>query len=210
MLSSALASCFSYSPTASSSIAAGVVDPILKTSTVASGTRCRNSHCVPEMIRTPSSSAISESDCSYEYLTQSPYGPTISTILSQYKTTESVPHHTSWLGGTWLLVGNSERFLLKSVVMTQTKPSWVKHASIFPLGQTDIFLSGPAVSFWSSTPVMSTTRMVLSTASRTSSALERVNCGSMMAMHVGLLVTSTRRGIFRATGSSQLSTYTSR
>ena len=65
---------------------------------------------------------------SYEYLTKSPNGPTINNKFSQYNTTESSPHHTKSSGGRRDPESNSDRFLVKSVDRTRSKPVAVKHA----------------------------------------------------------------------------------
>mmetsp|Transcript_3577 Transcript_3577/g.7423 ORF Transcript_3577/g.7423 Transcript_3577/m.7423 type:complete len:233 (-) Transcript_3577:728-1426(-) len=181
----ARADCASNSSRASYSSAPGVKLPIPKMLTRLSGTRCRNSARERVRIRTPSHSGTSVAGSSYVYFTQSPYGPTMSAISSQYRTTESTPHHTSCSGGREDFVPNSGRILEKLVDMTSKRPSRVKQASSCPLGATAMRTIVPCTRLRVVTLSASTTRMAPSTASSTSSRPDIVNCGSITVMHSG-------------------------
>mmetsp|Transcript_6827 Transcript_6827/g.16502 ORF Transcript_6827/g.16502 Transcript_6827/m.16502 type:complete len:365 (-) Transcript_6827:149-1243(-) len=164
---------------ASNSIDDGASLPSVKISSVASGTRCRNSHASFVTTRTPSHSLTMYTGASYAYLIHWPSGPTMSTILSQYSTTLSVPHHTSCSGGTRLRVLNDAISVRKSAVTTHSTPARVKHATKLPSCDTHMRVNGPLLTSMSCAASPSTTSTVpVFVATSTSACADAVCRGS--------------------------------
>ena len=99
-----------------------------------------------ERMRTPSTSVWSSGGDAYEYLTESPKGPTMRSRRSQGSSNESAPHQTSWRGGRGDCVLSSDRLREKSDARTSSLPLAAKAAMNLPLGDGASRKKGPDAS----------------------------------------------------------------